>query len=133
MHIPGYIEKLSELRSKGVDIVAVIAFNDAFVMSAWGKINGMKDEDMVRTYQLMLRYMSAVLMRYKLFMADTETKFSEKIGWHMADTGRNLRYAIAIDHGKVIYAEKEEGREIKVCVVSSRRVAIVLTSPGIRR
>lgn len=30
-HIPGYIEKLSELRAKGVDIVAVIAFNDAFV------------------------------------------------------------------------------------------------------
>jgi alkyl hydroperoxide reductase 1 len=29
-HIPGYIEKLSELRSKGVDIVAVIAQNDAF-------------------------------------------------------------------------------------------------------
>ena len=47
MHVPGYIEKLPELRKKGVDIVAVIAFNDAFVMSAWGKINGMKDEDMV--------------------------------------------------------------------------------------
>jgi len=47
MHVPGYIEKLSELRGKGVDIVAIIAFNDAFVMSAWGKINGMKDEDMV--------------------------------------------------------------------------------------
>lgn len=47
MHVPGYIEKLPELRKKGVDIVAVIAFNDAFVMSAWGKINGMKDEDIV--------------------------------------------------------------------------------------
>jgi alkyl hydroperoxide reductase 1 len=32
MHVPGYIEKLSELRGKGVDIVAVIAFNDAFVV-----------------------------------------------------------------------------------------------------
>jgi len=27
-----------------VDLVCVIASNDAFVMSAWGKVNGIKDE-----------------------------------------------------------------------------------------
>ena len=43
-HLPPYIEKLPLLKSKGVDIVACIAFNDAWVMSAWGKANGVKDE-----------------------------------------------------------------------------------------
>lgn len=27
-----------------MDLVCVIASNDAFVMSAWGKVNGIKDE-----------------------------------------------------------------------------------------
>ncbi len=43
-HLPSYIQNLDVLKAKGVDIVAVIAFNDAFVMSAWGKANGIKDE-----------------------------------------------------------------------------------------
>lgn len=43
-HLPGYIERLSDLKAKGVDIVAVVASNDPFVMSAWGKANGIKDE-----------------------------------------------------------------------------------------
>jgi alkyl hydroperoxide reductase 1 len=30
-HLPGYIEKLDVLKGKGVDIVAVLAYNDAFV------------------------------------------------------------------------------------------------------
>ncbi|KAL8755534.1 MAG: hypothetical protein Q9184_004776 [Pyrenodesmia sp. 2 TL-2023] len=37
-------EHLSEIKSKGVDLVIVIAFNDAWVMSAWAKANGIKDE-----------------------------------------------------------------------------------------
>lgn len=46
-HLPGYIENLSNLKSKGVDVVATIAYNDAFVMSAWGKANGIKNDDIV--------------------------------------------------------------------------------------
>ncbi|XP_078393163.1 peroxiredoxin-5, mitochondrial, partial [Cetorhinus maximus] len=36
-HLPSYIEKYEELKKKGMDIIACIAVNDAFVMSAWGK------------------------------------------------------------------------------------------------
>jgi len=55
----------------------------------------------------------------QLFMADTESKFSEKIGWVIPESGgRAARYAIVIDHGKVVYAEKEAGREIKVRATS---------------
>ncbi len=43
-HLPGYIQALEEIKGKSVDVVAVLAFNDAFVMSAWGKANGIKDE-----------------------------------------------------------------------------------------
>ncbi|KIX95079.1 uncharacterized protein Z520_09389 [Fonsecaea multimorphosa CBS 102226] len=43
-HLPGYIDALQDIKGKKVDIVAVLAYNDAFVMSAWGKANGIKDE-----------------------------------------------------------------------------------------
>lgn len=37
-HVPGYISKLGELKSKGgIDGVFVVAVNDAFVTKAWGE------------------------------------------------------------------------------------------------
>jgi peroxiredoxin len=48
-HVPEYIAKLPELRAKGVDQVAVLAYNDAYVMSAWGKANGVTGDDIVRS------------------------------------------------------------------------------------
>lgn len=48
-HLPGYIENLSNFKTKDVDVIAVIAFNDAWVMSAWGKANGIKGDDIVRS------------------------------------------------------------------------------------
>lgn len=46
-HLPPYIAKLNELKGKGVDIIAVIAFNDAWVMNAWGKVNNVVGDDIV--------------------------------------------------------------------------------------
>ncbi|UFN50332.1 peroxiredoxin [Roseomonas sp. OT10] len=43
-HLPGYVEKAAELRAKGVDRVACVAVNDAFVMAAWGKDQGITDQ-----------------------------------------------------------------------------------------
>lgn len=45
--MPGYIKNLPKLREKGVDIVAVVAFNDPFVMSAWGKANKVQGDEIV--------------------------------------------------------------------------------------
>ncbi|TVY23529.1 Peroxiredoxin Asp f3 [Lachnellula hyalina] len=92
-HLPGYINNLPAIKSKGVDVVAVIAFNDAWVMSAWGKANGIKDDDI-------------------LFLSDADTAFSKKLGWTAGE--RTARYALIIDHGKIVYAEKEPGREVSV-------------------
>src|SRR3954464_3173092 len=36
-HLPGYVEKLPELKSKGVDLVACLSVNDAWVMKAWAE------------------------------------------------------------------------------------------------
>lgn len=36
-HLPGYVEKADELKSKGVELIACIAVNDPFVMEAWGR------------------------------------------------------------------------------------------------
>ncbi|KAI9838948.1 MAG: Peroxiredoxin Asp f3 [Sarea resinae] len=87
-HLPGYIENFDALKKKGVDLVACIAFNDAYVMSAWGKANGVKGDDF-------------------LFLSDPGAKFSQSIGWTLGE--RTDRYAIVIDHGTVTYAEKETG------------------------
>ena len=46
-HIPSYIQNADKLKAQGVDQIVVIAFNDAWVMSAWGKANGIKDEFIV--------------------------------------------------------------------------------------
>ncbi|KAJ9155677.1 hypothetical protein NKR23_g1816 [Pleurostoma richardsiae] len=85
-HLPGFLEKKEELKAKGVDNLIIIAYNDAFVMSAWGKANGVQDD-------------------YTLFMSDDGLKFSKPIGWYAGD--RTARYALIVDHGKVTYAEKE--------------------------
>ena len=36
-HLPGFVDKASDLRAKGADAIACISVNDAFVMGAWAK------------------------------------------------------------------------------------------------
>lgn len=36
-HLPGYVQELSQLKAKGVDLVACLSVNDAFVMKAWAE------------------------------------------------------------------------------------------------
>jgi alkyl hydroperoxide reductase 1 len=87
-HLPPYIEQLSALKSKGVDIVAFIAYNDGWVMSAWGKVNKVKGDDI-------------------LFLGDNKTYFAKNHAW-TAGPERNARFAIVIEKdGTVSYAENE--------------------------
>lgn len=50
--------------------------------------------------------------QHQLFLSDPDAKFSKSISWNIGE--RTARYAIVIDHGKVVYAEKEPGRDITV-------------------
>lgn len=39
-HLPGYIKESDALRQQGVDLIACVSVNDAFVMNAWGEAVG---------------------------------------------------------------------------------------------
>jgi peroxiredoxin len=43
-HLPPYLAKYSEFKEKGVDVIAVVAANDPFVMSGWGRVEGLTDK-----------------------------------------------------------------------------------------
>lgn len=43
-HLPGFVAQADELLAKGVDRIACVAVNDAFVMDAWGKAHGVGDK-----------------------------------------------------------------------------------------
>jgi glutaredoxin/glutathione-dependent peroxiredoxin len=46
-HLPGYVEKADDLKSKGVDEIVATAVNDPFVMGAWNKSAGSDDITML--------------------------------------------------------------------------------------
>jgi alkyl hydroperoxide reductase 1 len=48
----------------------------------------------------------------QLFLSDVGAAFSKKFDWTSGE--RTARYALVIDHGKIVYAEKEPGREVTV-------------------
>ena len=39
-HLPGFVERADELKAKGVDEIACVAVNDAFVLQAWAAQGG---------------------------------------------------------------------------------------------
>ena len=39
-HLPGYVQNSEALKQKGIDAIACVSVNDAFVMDAWGKEHG---------------------------------------------------------------------------------------------
>ena len=84
-HLPSYVEKASELKGKGVDDIARISVNDAFVMSAWNKSDGSEDITM---------------------LADGNGEFSEAIGLTMDASKfgmgkRSQRYSMVVNDGVV--------------------------------
>lgn len=111
-HLPPYINNLDEILKKGVDLVAVIAFNDAWVMSAWGKVNGIKDSEKI------------------LFLSDTKSKLSQQIGWMAGMGDRNGRWAMIIDHGTISYAEQEQDPRkvtVRICLVTLSNKILLMT------
>ena len=105
-HIPPYIQKISELKSKGVDQVIVLSANDPFVQAAWGKALG--------------GYASHEI----IFASDGNAAFSKAIGHSVDLTSkgfgvRTARYAIIVDHGKVSYLEQEPSSDVTVSGVEA--------------
>ena len=85
-HLPGFVEKAADIRGKGIDTIACLAVNDAFVMGAWGKAQNTGDK---------------VLM-----LADGAAAFTKQLGLDLdlTDPGmgvRSKRYAMVVDNGTV--------------------------------
>ena len=43
-HLPGYVAKYDELRSRGIDLIACLSVNDAWVMQAWADQQNVGDK-----------------------------------------------------------------------------------------
>jgi peroxiredoxin len=43
-HLPGYVASSEALKAKGIDEIACVSVNDAFVMGAWGKEHNAGDK-----------------------------------------------------------------------------------------
>jgi peroxiredoxin len=98
VHLPGFIEGADQLAGKGVDTVACISVNDAWVMGAWGESQGAGDIVMI---------------------GDGNGAFTEAMGLVMDGSGfglgtRSQRYAAVIEDGVVQALEVEEGGGISV-------------------
>ncbi len=87
-HLPGYVDKASDLKTKGIDTIACVSVNDAFVMGAWGKAQNCGDNIMM--------------------LADGSGDFTKKLGLELDLTARGLgvrsqRFALVAKDGKVTH------------------------------
>ena len=46
-HLPGFVQHADEIKRKGIDAIACVSVNDAFVMGAWGDQHGAGDKVMM--------------------------------------------------------------------------------------
>ena len=85
-HLPGFVDNADAIKAKGVDTIACLAVNDAFVMGAWGKDRNVGDK---------------VLM-----LADGNGELTGKLGLDLDATGfglgsRSQRYSMIVNDGVV--------------------------------
>ncbi|GAB4842248.1 thioredoxin peroxidase Tpx1, variant 2 [Ancistrocladus abbreviatus] len=98
-HVPGFIEKAEELKSKGVAEILCISVNDPFVMKAWAK-----------TYPE---------NKHLKFLADGSAEYTRALGLELdlSEKGlgiRSKRFALLADDLKVKAANVESGGEFTV-------------------
>jgi glutaredoxin/glutathione-dependent peroxiredoxin len=103
-HLPGFVLRADELEAKGVDTIACLAVNDAFVMGAWGEARGADGK---------------VLM-----LADGNGEFTAAVGLEMDGSGfglgtRSQRYAAIIEDGVVTDLAVESAPGLDVSSVES--------------
>jgi peroxiredoxin (alkyl hydroperoxide reductase subunit C) len=98
-HLPGFVNNAAALRAKGVDVIACMAVNDAFVMGAWAKNQGITDQ---------------VVM-----LADGAAALTKAMGLEFDLTARGLgvrcqRFALVAKDGKVTHVAVEAAGAFEV-------------------
>ena len=99
-HLPGFKDNLEAIKAKGVDVVACISVNDAFVMKAWAESQGFDDESIV-------------------MLADGNGDLTRELGLVLDGSGfglgqRSQRYSMLVKDGTVTQLNIEQGGEFKV-------------------
>jgi peroxiredoxin len=92
-HLPGFIQNADAIKRKGVDAIACLSVNDAFVMGAWGDQQGAGDK---------------VAM-----LADGNGDFTRQLGLEMDASRfgmgkRSQRFSMLVDNGVVKQLNVEE-------------------------
>jgi peroxiredoxin len=102
LHLPGYVQNAAELHAKGVDTIACISVNDAWVMDAWGEAQGVGDD---------------ILM-----LADGNGEFAAAMDLVLDGSGgglgqRSQRYAAVIEDGVItdLEVEPKPGVDVSGC------------------
>jgi len=96
-HLPGYVARLAELTAQGVDLVACLSVNDAWVMKAWAEAHDA---------------LGKIVM-----LADGNGAFSKALGidYESPTMGvRARRGLFVIDNGVVTSAEVEASGKFEV-------------------
>ena len=99
-HLPGYVDNKSVLADKGVDVIACLSVNDAFVMNAWAESQSLTPDDVV-------------------MLADGSGDFTRTLGLVLDARGfgmgeRSQRYSMLVKDGVVTQLNIEQGGEFKV-------------------
>ena len=100
-HLPGYVDNRAELTAKGVDTIACLSVNDAFVMGAWAQANDLNGTDDI------------------IMLADGNGDFTRSVGLALDAKGfgmgeRSQRYSMIVKDGVVDQLNVEQGGEFKV-------------------
>jgi peroxiredoxin len=103
-HLPGYIQQAAAIKAKGVDTLACMAVNDAYVMHNWGLSQGVGD---------------AILM-----LADGNGELTQKLGLEMDASkygmgSRSRRFSMIVEDGVVKELNVESPGEFKVSSADS--------------
>jgi len=98
-HMPGYVDNADALKAKGVDEIACVSVNDAFVMDAWGKASNAGDKITL--------------------LADGNGQFAKELGLEMDGSKfgmgtRSQRYSMVVNDGVVESLNVEAPGEFKV-------------------
>jgi glutaredoxin/glutathione-dependent peroxiredoxin len=98
-HLPGFVQNADAIKARGVDTIACLSVNDAFVMGAWAKDQNVADK------VLMLADGAAALTK----SMDTVLDLTER-GLGI----RSCRYSMVVDDGVVSRINLEDGGAFEV-------------------
>ena len=97
-HLPGFVDHAEAIKAKGVDTIACVSVNDAFVMDAWGQNKNAEE---------------------LLMLGDGNGDLTEALGLTMDGSGfglgkRSQRYAMIVEDGTVTKLSVEAPGKLEV-------------------